>query len=215
MGPTDIFEVEARRCGYRYIAGLDEAGRGPLAGPVIAAAVIFPRRCRVLGLNDSKQLSAAQRDQLYVSIRDRAAMVGVGSATEKEIDRINILEATRLAMQRAIASLPLVPDFLLLDALTLPLLSIPQRAIITGDCLSLSIAAASVIAKVTRDRMMAGYHTEYPEYNFLSHKGYSTPEHLRLLTRHGPCAIHRRTFWPVVVRLARLRSAATTNQCVE
>lgn len=212
MGPTDIFEVEARRCGYRYIAGLDEAGRGPLAGPVIAAAVIFPRRCRVLGLNDSKQLSAAQRDQLYVSIRDRATMVGVGSATEKEIDRINILEATRLAMQRAIASLPLVPDFLLLDALTLPLLSIPQRAIITGDCLSLSIAAASVIAKVTRDRMMVGYHTEYPEYNFLSHKGYSTPEHLRLLTRHGPCAIHRRTFWPVVVRLARPRSTATTNQ---
>lgn len=212
MGPTDIFEVEARRCGYRYIAGLDEAGRGPLAGPVIAAAVIFPRRCRVLGLNDSKQLSAAQRDQLYVSIRDRATVVGVGSATEKEIDRINILEATRLAMQRAIASLPLVPDFLLLDALTLPLLSIPQRAIITGDCLSLSIAAASVIAKVTRDRMMVGYHTEYPEYNFLSHKGYSTPEHLRLLTRHGPCAIHRRTFWPVVVRLARPRSTATTNQ---
>lgn len=212
MGPTDIFEVEARRCGYRYIAGLDEAGRGPLAGPVIAAAVIFPRRCRVLGLNDSKQLSAAQRDQLYGSIRDRATMVGVGSATEKEIDRINILEATRLAMQRAIASLPLVPDFLLLDALTLPLLSIPQRAIITGDCLSLSIAAASVIAKVTRDRMMVGYHTEYPEYNFLSHKGYSTPEHLRLLTRHGPCAIHRRTFWPVVVRLARPRSTATTNQ---
>ena len=212
MGPTDIFEVEARRCGYRYIAGLDEAGRGPLAGPVIAAAVIFPRRCRVLGLNDSKQLSAAQRDQLYVSIRDRATVVGVGSATEKEIDRINILEATRLAMQRAIASLPLVPDFLLLDALTLPLLSIPQRAIITGDCLSLSIAAASVMAKVTRDRMMAGYHTEYPEYNFLSHKGYSTPEHLRLLTRHGPCAIHRRTFWPVVVRLARPRSATTTNR---
>ncbi len=212
MGPTDIFEVEARRCGHRYIAGLDEAGRGPLAGPVIAAAVIFPRRCRVLGLNDSKQLSAAHRDQLYVSIRDRATMVGVGSATEKEIDRINILEATRLAMQRAIASLPLVPDFLLLDALTLPLLSIPQRAIITGDCLSLSIAAASVIAKVTRDRMMVGYHTEYPEYNFLSHKGYSTPEHLRLLTRHGPCAIHRRTFWPVVVRLARPRSTATTNQ---
>ncbi len=212
MGPTDIFEVEARRCGYRYIAGLDEAGRGPLAGPVVAAAVIFPRRCRVRGLNDSKQLSAAERDQLYLSIKDRAAMVGVGSATEREIDRINILEATRLAMQRAIASLPLVPDFLLLDALTLPLLSIPQRAIITGDCLSSSIAAASVVAKVTRDRMMAGYHTEYPEYNFLSHKGYSTPEHLRLLARYGPCAIHRRTFWPVVVRLTRLRSTATTNQ---
>ncbi|MET0516408.1 MAG: ribonuclease HII [Nitrospiraceae bacterium] len=212
MGPTDIFEVEARRCGYRYVAGLDEAGRGPLAGPVVAAAVIFPRRCRVLGLNDSKQLSPAQRDQLYMSIRDRATMVGVGSATEKEIDRLNILEATRLAMQRAIASMPLVPDFLLVDALTLPCLSIPQRAIVTGDCLSLSIAAASVIAKVTRDRMMAGYHRDYPEYNFLSHKGYCTREHLRLLTRHGPCAIHRRTFWPVTVRLARLRSAAARNR---
>ena len=212
MGPTDIFEVEARRCGYRYIAGLDEAGRGPLAGPVVAAAVIFPHRCRVLGLNDSKQLTAAERDHLYAAIRDRATMVGVGSATEKEIDRINILEATRLAMRRAIGSLPLVPDFLLLDALTLPALSLPQRAIITGDCLSVSIAAASIVAKVTRDRMMEHYHAEYPEYNFLSHKGYSTPEHLRLLTRHGPCAIHRRTFWPVVIRLSRQRSAVTTNQ---
>jgi ribonuclease HII len=198
-----MFEVEARRRGYRYVAGLDEAGRGPLAGPVVAAAVILPRCCRLPGLNDSKQLSEAERNRLYALIRVKACMIGIGAASEQEIDGINILEATRLAMQRAIAAMSLVPDFLLLDALTIPFVPIPQRAIITGDCLSQSIAAASVIAKVTRDRMMADYHREYPEYNFLSHKGYCTPEHLRLLKRYGPCAIHRRTFWPVLVRLTR------------
>lgn len=208
MGPTDIFEVEARRCGYRYIAGLDEAGRGPLAGPVVAAAVILPRCCRLPGLNDSKQLSEAERNRLYAAIRTRACIIGVGSASEQEIDGINILEATRLAMQRAIAAMSMVPDFLLLDALTIPFVSIPQRAIITGDCLSQSIAAASVIAKVTRDRMMVEYHRAYPEYNFLSHKGYCTPEHLRLLKRYGPCAIHRRTFWPVLIRLTRHKPSA-------
>jgi ribonuclease HII len=207
VGPTDIFEVEARRCGYRYIAGLDEAGRGPLAGPVVAAAVILPRCCRLPGLNDSKQLSEAERNRLYATITTKACIIGVGSASEQEIDGINILEATRLAMRRAILSMSLFPDFLLLDALTIPFVSIPQRAIITGDCLSQSIAAASVIAKVTRDRMMAEYHREYPEYNFLSHKGYCTPEHLRLLKRHGPCAIHRRTFWPVLIRLTRRTSS--------
>ena len=211
MGPTDIFEVEARRCGYRYIAGLDEAGRGPLAGPVVAAAVILPRCCRLPGLNDSKQLSEAERNRLYAAITTKACIIGVGSASEQEIDGINILEATRLAMRRAILSMSLVPDFLLLDALTIPFVSIPQRAIITGDCLSQSIAAASVIAKVTRDRMMAEYHREYPEYNFLSHKGYCTPEHLRLLKRHGPCAIHRRTFWPVLIRLPRRTSSPSEH----
>ncbi|MEX5216666.1 MAG: ribonuclease HII [Nitrospiraceae bacterium] len=211
MGPTDIFEVEARRCGYRYIAGLDEAGRGPLAGPVVAAAVILPRCCRLPGLNDSKQLSEAERNRLYASITTKACIIGIGSASEQEIDKINILEATRLAMRRAIAAMSLVPDFLLLDALTIPFVSIPQRAIITGDCLSQSIAAASVIAKVTRDRMMAEYHRAYPEYNFLSHKGYCTPEHLRLLTRHGPCSIHRRTFWPVLVRLTSPTSSSSEH----
>jgi ribonuclease HII len=211
VGPTDIFEVEARRCGYRYIAGLDEAGRGPLAGPVVAAAVILPRCCRLPGLNDSKQLSEAERNRLYAAITTKACIIGVGSASEQEIDGINILEATRLAMRRAIVSMSLVPDFLLLDALTIPFVSIPQRAIITGDCLSQSIAAASVIAKVTRDRMMAEYHREYPEYNFLSHKGYCTPEHLRLLKRHGPCAIHRRTFWPVLIRLTRRTSSSSEH----
>jgi ribonuclease HII len=205
VGPTDVFEVEARRRGYRHIAGLDEAGRGPLAGPVVAAAVILPRCCRLPGLNDSKQLSESERNRLYGLISAKACMIGVGVASEQEIDGINILEATRLAMRRAIGAMPLVPDFLLLDALTIPFVPIPQRAIITGDCLSQSIAAASVIAKVTRDRMMADYHREYPQYNFRSHKGYSTPEHLRLLKRYGPCAIHRRTFWPVVIRLVRGR----------
>lgn len=215
MGPTDIFEVEARRCGYRYIAGLDEAGRGPLAGPVVAAAVILPRCARLPGLNDSKQLSEVERNRLYALIRTRACMIGVGSASEQEIDGENILEATRLAMQRALAAMSVVPDFLLLDALTIPFVPIPQRAIITGDCLSQSIAAASVIAKVTRDRMMAEYHRAYPEYNFLSHKGYCTPEHLRLLKRYGPCAIHRRTFWPVLIRLARCKSPHTQRVAVQ
>ena len=207
MEPTDIFEAEARRRGYRYIAGLDEAGRGPLAGPVVAAAVILPRRCQIPGLNDSKQLSETERNRLYAAVRAKACMVGVGSASQEEIDRINILQATRLAMQRAVAAMSVVPDYLLLDAVTLPRLAIPQRAIITGDCLSQSIAAASVIAKVTRDRMMADYHLEFPQYNFLSHKGYCTPEHVRLLKRYGPCALHRRTFWPVLIRLTRRRSA--------
>lgn len=212
MGPTDLFEAEARRRGYRYIAGLDEAGRGPLAGPVVAAAVILPRRCQIPGLNDSKQLSEAERNRLYTAVCAKACMVGVGSASQEEIDQINILQATRLAMQRAIAAMSVVPDFLLLDAVTLPLLAIPQRAIITGDCLSQSIAAASIIAKVTRDRMMAEYHQTFPQYNFLSHKGYCTPEHIRLLKRYGPCAIHRRTFWPVLIRLTRCRRSIRLSE---
>jgi ribonuclease HII len=204
-----MFEVEARRRGYRYIAGLDEAGRGPLAGPVVAAAVILPRCCRIPGLNDSKQLSEAERNRLYAVIMARASIIGVGFASHEEIDRINILQATRVAMQRAIDGMSVSPDFLLLDALTIPLVRIPQRAIIAGDCLSQSIAAASVIAKVTRDRMMMEYHREFPQYNFGSHKGYCTPEHLRLLKRHGPCTLHRRTFWPVLVRLTRRKSSGT------
>jgi len=197
VGPTDEFELEARRCGYRRIAGLDEAGRGPLAGPVIAAAVILPTRCRLSGVDDSKQLSEAERDRLYDLIVGRAVAIGVGSASEQEIDRSNILEATRLAMHRAVAGLSSSPDFLLLDAITLPGSQLPFRSIIKGDALSLSIAAASIVAKVTRDRLMADYHRRYPEYNFLSHKGYGTAEHLLRLSEHGPSPIHRRTFAPV------------------
>ncbi|TAJ08980.1 MAG: ribonuclease HII [Nitrospirae bacterium] len=195
--PTDCFETEAWRCGYRLVAGADEAGRGPLAGPVVAAAVILPRRCVLRGLNDSKQVAENERERLYEEITARALALGVGQASAQEIDRLNILEATRLAMCRAIQALSLRPDFLLTDALALPGLSVPQRPIIKGDSLSVSIAAASIIAKVTRDRVMLDYHRRFPRYNFQVHKGYPTPEHLRLLAEHGPCDIHRRSFRPV------------------
>ena len=213
MGPTDEFELEARRRGYRLIAGLDEAGRGPLAGPVVAAAVILPTRCRLVGVDDSKQVSESARVQLYEVIIRRARAVGVGIATEQEIDCLNILEATRLAMRRALASLTPPADCLLIDAVVLSNLAIPSRPIIKGDTLSISIAAASIVAKVTRDRMMAVYHQTYPDYNFLSHKGYGTEEHLQQLARYGPCAIHRRTFAPVAQllngRRGRRRSSRT------
>ncbi len=205
VGPTDEFELEARRRGYRRIAGLDEAGRGPLAGPVVAAAVILPTRFRLAGVDDSKQVSESERTRLYDIIVRRAYGVAVGVATEEEIDRLNILEATRLAMHRALASLVPPADCLLIDAVTLSNLAIPSRSIIKGDTLSISIAAASIVAKVTRDRMMAICHLTYPEYNFLSHKGYGTEEHLQRLAQYGPCAIHRRTFAPV----ARLLSGAS------
>jgi ribonuclease HII len=185
------------------VAGLDEAGRGPWAGPVVAAAVVLPRTAGFVGLNDSKQVSEAERERLYAEIRARAVAVGIGLASEREIDRTNILEATRLAMQRAVRAMVPVPDFLLIDAVTLPGLTLPQRAVIKGDALCLSIAAASIIAKVTRDRLMADYHRAYPHYNFLAHKGYGTAEHLRLLKQHGPCAIHRLSFRPVQECLAQ------------
>lgn len=198
MQPTDFFETEARCCGYRRVAGLDEAGRGPLAGPVVAAAVILPRRCLLAGLNDSKLVPEPDRERLFGEILERALGVGIGLASEREIDALNILEATKLAMGRAIQALTPLPDFLLIDALLLPSVSLPQRPIIKGDGLSVSIAAASIMAKVTRDRLMREYHRYYPQYNFHSHKGYSTPEHLRLLEEYGPCEIHRRHFRPVV-----------------
>lgn len=197
MGPADEFEQEARRCGYRRIAGIDEAGRGPLAGPVVAAAVILPVHVRLVGVDDSKQLSEAERERLYPAILEKAAGVGIGVAEAGEIDALNILEATRLAMRRAIENVAPSPDYLLTDAVILPEVRIPLRPIIKGDALSLSIAAASIIAKVTRDRLMATYHERFPQYNFRSHKGYGTAEHLQMLAQFGPCPIHRRTFAPV------------------
>jgi ribonuclease HII len=197
MGPADEFEQEARRCGYRRIAGIDEAGRGPLAGPVVAAAVILPVHARLAGVDDSKQLSEAERERLYPAILDQAVGVGIGLADAGEIDSLNILEATRLAMRRAIDNLAPAPDYLLIDAVTLPAVRIPLRPIVKGDALSLSIAAASIIAKVTRDHLMSAYHATFPQYNFLSHKGYGTAEHLQMLAQFGPCSIHRRTFAPV------------------
>lgn len=211
VGPTDEFELEARRRGYRRIAGLDEAGRGPLAGPVVAAAVVLPSRCRLAGVNDSKQVSESERARLYEVIVERARGIGVGVATEQEIDRLNILEATRLAMRRALAALNPPADCLLIDAVTLSNLAIPSRSIIKGDTLSISIAAASIVAKVTRDRMMAAYHLTYPLYNFLAHKGYGTEEHLQRLAQYGPCAIHRRTFAPVAQLLSGLGECPGTT----
>jgi len=205
MGPTQEFERVARLCGYRRIAGIDEAGRGPLAGPVVAAAVILPTRCRLLGINDSKQLPAKDREQVYTAILEQAVGVGVGSADVAEIDQLNILEATRLAMRRAVEKLAPLPDYVLIDAVVLPGFKVPTRPIIKGDSLSVSIAAACIIAKVTRDRLMARYHEIFPDYGFLSHKGYGTAEHLERLARHGPCSIHRRTFAPV----QEVMSAAT------
>lgn len=210
MGPTQEFERVARLCGYRRIAGIDEAGRGPLAGPVVAAAVILPARCRLLGINDSKQLTAKDREEAYTTILQQAVAVGIGSADVAEIDQLNILTATRLAMRRAIDQLAPPADYLLIDAVVLPGLKVPTRPIIKGDSLSISIAAASILAKVTRDRLMARYHETFPEYGFLSHKGYGTAEHLERLARHGPCSIHRRTFSPVqeVMIAAKMRSAS-------
>ena len=197
MEPTDFFEAEARRCGYRFVAGLDEAGRGPLAGPVVAAVVVLPRRCALTGLNDSKQVDEIERERLYTEITKRALGVGIAFATEREIEIFNILQATRVAMRRAIQALPHSPDFLLIDALTLPSVRLPQRPIIKGDGFSVSIAAASIMAKVSRDRLMRDYHRRYPQYNFRSHKGYATAEHLNLLAKYGPCNLHRQTFRPV------------------
>jgi ribonuclease HII len=192
------FERAAYAEGFLRLAGLDEAGRGPLAGPVVAAAVILPEGCSIPGLRDSKKLSASRREALMDEIQKSALGVGLGIVDEKTIDRINIYRATQSAMKQAVGLLNPQPDFLLIDAMKLPDCAIRQNSIIGGDDLSLSIAAASVVAKVTRDRMMLEYDRMYPDYNFKSHKGYGTREHLRALRTHGPCEIHRRTFRGVV-----------------
>ncbi|MBI3810701.1 MAG: ribonuclease HII [Nitrospirae bacterium] len=189
-----LFERIGFEQGFQRIAGLDEAGRGPLAGPVMAAAVILPKGFVLPGLRDSKKLTAIQRERFFDEINACAAAVGVGRVDPDVIDRINILKATLLAMTRALDQLTVPPDYLLIDALTLPGLPIPQKALIRGDDLSQTIAAASVIAKVTRDRLMLEYDRLYPEYHFRSHKGYGTVEHLQALERFGPCPIHRMTF---------------------
>ena len=209
MGPGEEFEVEARRRGFRVIAGLDEAGRGPLAGPVVAAAVVLPRGCRLSGLNDSKQVSPSDRVRLFDDIHAHALAVGIGEASETEIDSINILQATRLAMNRALQALHSQPDCLLLDALALPSISIPQRPIIKGDRLSVSIAAASIIAKVYRDRRMDEYHQLFPQYEFHEHKGYGTTRHLSLLQQFGPCRIHRKSFRPLCNRKIQVPASPT------
>ena len=189
-----LLEVELSRRGYIRLAGLDEAGRGCLAGPVVAAAVILPTGECIEGVRDSKLLTAHKREELCQVIESRAIDYGVGIVDSQVIDRTNILQATCLAIREALLSLEEPPDFLLIDALHLPGMAVPQLAIVKGDLLCFSIAAASILAKVTRDRLMWEYHRIYPHYNFLAHKGYGTEEHLRLLNEYGPCQIHRRSF---------------------
>ncbi len=186
-----------RTQGFTSIAGVDEAGRGPLAGPVVAAAVMLPVGCRMPGLADSKLLSAGVRERLFGLIRRRAVGVGVGLVDAQTVDRLNVLRASQLAMRRAIAELDPRPDLVLVDGRSLPGVSVAQRAIVGGDRLCASIAAASVIAKVMRDRIMTELGEQYPDYGFGRHKGYATREHLACLRELGPCPAHRRTFAPV------------------
>lgn len=187
-------ENELWRRGIEPIAGVDEAGMGPLAGPVIAAAVVLSPQNRFLGLDDSKVLTATRREALYVQILASAVAWGVGHATAEEVDDCNVYQAGLAAMKRAVAALPCRPQHLLVDARTVPGFSGQQDALVHGDAISASIAAASVIAKVTRDRIMEKYDTEYPDYGFARHKGYGTRAHRRALARFGPSPIHRKSF---------------------
>jgi ribonuclease HII len=190
----DAFEKHARQEGYNLIAGVDEAGRGPLAGPVVAAAVIFPPGYSNNQINDSKQLSARKREKLYDVITKDAVAVGVGVTDTDTIDRINILQASLMAMREAVLELFSPPDFILIDGLHKISLNTPQMSIIKGDTLSISIAAASIIAKVSRDRIMEIYHRQFPRYNFLHNKGYGTREHRLAIKEFGLCKIHRKSF---------------------
>ena len=189
-----LFERSLSSFGYRYICGIDEAGRGPLAGPVVAAAVILPSGLLIPGVRDSKLLASRQREILFELIAREAISIGVGAVDNHTIDEINILQATLLAMKRAVACLPLEPDYLLIDALTLPGFPRGQKGIIHGDNLCMTIAAASIVAKVMRDRLMDRYHQEFPQYQFNAHKGYGTRAHLQKIKEFGPSPLHRKTF---------------------
>jgi len=192
-------EHDLREKGVRYVAGIDEAGRGPLAGPVVAAAVILPDDFEHQVLTDSKKLTAAVRETIYEELTAEASGViwAVAAVESDEIDRLNILRATHQAMRQAVTALPVAPEHALIDGRPVRPFPIPHTALVGGDGLSFSIAAASILAKVTRDRIMARMDTLYPAYNFAQHKGYGTAEHLAKLRAHGPCPIHRRSFLPV------------------
>ncbi len=179
---------------YQYICGIDEVGRGPLAGPVVAAAVILPTDCNILYINDSKQLSEQKREELFEQIMEQAVSVGIGIVSHERIDEINILQATYEAMRQAVGKLSVTPDLLLNDAVTIPDLSMKQVPIIKGDAKSISIASASIVAKVTRDRMMVELDKFYPEYGFAGNKGYGSAVHIQAIKEIGPCPIHRRSF---------------------
>ncbi len=207
--PTLRLERRLQRLGYHLIAGIDEVGRGAWAGPVVAAAVILPLdnphlRAALRGVTDSKQLTARQREHLFDRIRAEAVAFGVGGASALEVDQAGLMAATRAAMERAVAMLNPPPEALLVDAVDLtPVLAVPQRSVIYGDALSLSIAAASIVAKVSRDRWMAGLEQRYPGYGFARHKGYGTPEHCAALERLGASDIHRLSYAPIVALCAR------------
>ncbi len=188
------YERDARKTGYKFIAGIDEAGRGPLAGPVISAAVILPFNFPDPGITDSKKLSIKKREQFFPIIMENAISVSTGRADHDEIDRINILAASLKSMERAVDGLSLIPDYLLIDGKFTINSYIPQKAIIKGDSRSISIAAASIIAKVTRDAIMQKIHLDYPEYGFDRHKGYPTQAHRDALGKFGPCPYHRKSF---------------------
>lgn len=190
----NLKKYEKEYAEYGYICGIDEVGRGPLAGPVVAGAVILPKDCDILYINDSKKLTAAKREELYDIIMEKAVAVGIGMASPARIDEINILQATYEAMREAISKLSVKPDLLLNDAVTIPGVNIRQVPIIKGDAKSISIGAASIVAKVTRDRMMVEYDKIMPEYGFASNKGYGSAEHIAALKKVGPSPIHRASF---------------------
>ena len=190
----NMYIYERKYADFQYICGIDEVGRGPLAGPVVAGAVILPKDCDILYINDSKKLSEKKRAMLYDEIMEKAVSVGIGVVSPERIDEINILQATFEAMRDAISKLEVSPDILLNDAVTIPQITIPQVPIIKGDAKSISIGAASIIAKVTRDRLMVEYDKVFPEYGFASNKGYGSAQHIEAIKKIGPCSIHRRTF---------------------
>ena len=188
------YEAKAWKTGLSRIAGVDEAGRGPLAGPVVAAAVVIAPDRRIRGVADSKVLPPERREELFAVIHERAVAVGVGIVDHLTIDRINILEATRVAMGQALAALAVVPDLIITDFVALRACPCPQRNLVDGDARCASVAAASIVAKVTRDRLMREVDVQFPDYGFAKHKGYATAEHLAAIDRHGLCPLHRRSF---------------------
>ena len=190
----ELKKYEREYASFSYICGIDEVGRGPLAGPVVAGAVILPKDCDILYINDSKKLTEKKREELYDVIMEKAVACAVGYATPERIDEINILQATYEAMREAISKLSVTPDILLNDAVTIPKVSIRQVPIIKGDAKSISIGAASIIAKVTRDRLMVEYDKVFPEYDFAGNKGYGSQAHIEALKKYGPTPIHRRSF---------------------
>lgn len=196
----DIYQHDdfLRKKGFRRIAGIDEAGRGPLAGPIVAAAVVLPEGVRIEGLRDSKKISENKRELLFAKIAILSEDIGIGIVGHEDIDRLNVLRSTRLAMQYAIEKLSQQPELLIIDALSLPLIPIKQISYIRAEEVSSSVAAASIIAKVIRDKIMMSYHQQYPNYNFKKNKGYSTKEHLESLRMYGPCPIHRKSFQRVM-----------------